>query len=103
MNDLNKYLDLAKKYGLESVHLISRFRTLLTVAIAALAIFAAVLQAQEFLNPARNETTYTETKSQVTVKNIDQEILSKLEATQSDRTDTASSDFVPNRDNPFAE
>lgn len=103
MNDMKKYLDQAQGYATKFVNVIVHYRIILTFAVACLAIVAAVFQAQEFLNPSRDETTYTETKSQVNVKNIDEDVVNKLRETQEDADQIVDTDFVPGRDNPFAE
>jgi len=105
MKDLNldNLGEQATAAGAKLIEYVSRYRTILTLLVACVAILASVMQAQSFLNPERNEDTFAETKSQVNVKSIDQDVLQKLEKTQADRTNSASSNFVPGRNDPFAE
>ena len=101
--DFPTVLEKIRAYGEKFTGFVGRYRTVLTVAVACGAVLAAVMQTRSYLNPVRNETVYEETRTQVNVKSIDNDVVTKLEATQSDRTDSVDSDFVPGRDNPFDE
>lgn len=103
MSDINQIVKNAEEKGLQSVGFISKHRTVIMVIVASAAVIAAIMQTQNYLNPARNELKYTELKSSVTTKSINQEILTKLQATQEDKTESVDSNFVPDRKNPFTE
>ncbi len=103
MNDTKKILGDAEQYGVKVLGIIGKHRTVIVIFIACIAILASVLQAQNYLNPVRNEEKYTEVQSTANTKKIDQTIVDKLSKTQEDQNSTVDSNFVPDRNNPFAE
>lgn len=100
LNDLQEQAMTLANRGLK---IVSRFKILITVAIAGGAILLAVMQAQTYLEAPRDENAYTEKKSQVNVKNLDDEIVKKLEKTQEDKSESVEPNYDPTRQNPFAE
>ena len=103
MKDLNNILPKLNVYLNKSIAFISKHRIVLTVVIACGAILASVMQAQGYLNPTRNEELYTEQKSSSNIKTIDEDIVKKLEETQTDEDIFVDSNFVEDRTNPFNE
>lgn len=103
MSDTKKLVGDAEKVGIKVLGIIGKHRTVIIIFIACIAIFASVSQAQSYLNPVRNEEKYTEVQSSANSKKIDQTIVDKLSKTQNDQNSTVDSDFVPDRNNPFAE
>lgn len=103
MSDIKQLLDKGESKGSDIMKFISKHRTVLVILVASSAIILAVFQTQDFLNPDRNEEKYSEVKSSLTIKQLDEEIIKKLETTQQDQENTASSNFVKDRTNPFAE
>lgn len=103
MNDLKNLIQKTENEALSVVGFISKHRIVITIFVISSAVLVAVLQAQSFLNPARNEDKYLEIKSSVSIRQIDQDVLNKLSKTQADRESTAESNFVDDRTNPFAE
>jgi hypothetical protein len=103
MNDVKQLLKKTESKGVDVIYFISKHRTVIIIFVACSAILLSVLQAQSYLNPSRNEDKYNEIRSTINTKEIDQEILAKLEKTQNDIVNTAESNFVQDRTNPFAE
>jgi len=103
MNDTNKIVQNLGTIGAKIIGYVGRYRTVIVIFIACIAIFASVMQAQSYLNPVRNEDKYMEVQSSANSKKIDQAIVEKLSKTQGDYSSTADSNFVPDRSNPFAE
>ncbi len=103
MKDLNNLLPKFNEYLTKSIAFISKHRVVLTAVVACGAIFASVIQAQEYLHPVRNETLYTEQRASANTKTIDEKIVEKLSETQTDEDISVDSNFVPNRNNPFNE
>jgi len=103
MNDIKQLFEKTESKGIDAVDFISRHRTVIIIFVACSAILLSVMQAQSYLNPSRNEDKYNEVRSTINTKEINQEILTKLEKTQSDVINTAESNFVQDRTNPFAE
>jgi hypothetical protein len=103
MNDLKNLIIKTENKASFVIEFISRHRIVITVFVISSAVLIAVIQAQSYLNPERNEDKYIEIKSSITTREIDQEIVEKLKDTQIDREETAESNFVDDRTNPFAE
>jgi Tfp pilus assembly protein PilO len=103
MNDIKQIIENTESKGLNIVQYISRHRTVIIILVASSAIILAVFQAQSYLNPERNEEKYTEIRSSISTKEIDEEILSKLKETLSDAENTADLNLAQDRTNPFAE
>jgi cell division protein YceG involved in septum cleavage len=103
MNDLKKIFEKSENKALSVVGFISKHRIVITIFVICFAVLVAVMQAQSYLNPERNEDKYIEIKSTISTRQIDQEIVEKLRKTQVDREESAESDFVDDRTNPFAE
>lgn len=103
MSDIKDILEKSENKGLDVVAYISKHRTVILVLVACIAILAALMQTQSYLNPKRNEDKYTEIKSSISAKKIDDEKLEKLQTTQQDKTESVDSNFVPDRSNPFTE
>lgn len=72
------------------------------LACSAILIYTLV-QATSFLNPERNEDRYTEESLKVNYATIDEEIVEEISKTLADEDINVDSDFVPGRNNPFAE
>lgn len=103
MSDVKQLLEKTENKGANAVQYISNHRTVIVIVVASVAILFAVLQAQSFLNPPRNEEKYTEIKSSISIREIDEETLRKLESTLEDKENEASSNLAQDRTNPFAE
>ncbi len=103
MNDMKNIAKKAEITGLRTVSFISKHRTVILVFVASIAVLMAVMQAQSYLNPARNELKYTEIKSSTTIRKIDEDVLRKLEKTQEDIDNTVDGNLVIDRKNPFSE
>ena len=103
MSDVKEIIEKSENTGLRAVGYVSKHRTVIIVVVICAAVLAAIVQTQSYLNPTRNEAKYTELKSSFNTKSIDNETLEKLQATQSDKTETVDSNFVPDRNNPFTE
>jgi|GEM_PF-2166385 len=103
MNDTKLTLERFQQSGTKFISKIGKHRTVIIIFIACIAIISSVLQAESYLNPVRNEDKYTEVQSSANTKKIDQAIVEKLSKTQEDQYGTVTSDFVPDRNNPFAE
>ena len=103
MNDKRKLVERFEQSGSKAISLVSEHRAVIIIFIACVAILASVLQTQSYLNPSRNEDKYNEVQSTANTKKIDQTIVDKLSKTQDDQNNTADSNFVPDRNNPFAE
>jgi hypothetical protein len=103
MSDFKKIVEQSENKALSAVDFISKHRIVITIFVICFAVLVAVLQAQSYLNPERNEDKYLEIKSTISTRQIDQEIVDKLSQTQLDRESTAESNFVDDRTNPFAE
>lgn len=103
MNDLKKIIQKSETKSLLVVNFISKHRVVLTILVACAAIILAVFQAQSYLSPERNEDKYMEVKSSISTKKINQEIVDKLNFAELDKENTAESNFVDDRTNPFAE
>jgi cytoskeletal protein RodZ len=103
MNSLKQLLNKGESKGSELMKFISKHRVVIVILVASSAIILAVFQTQSYLNPERNEDKYTEVKSSLTIKQLDEEVIDKLETTQLDQENTASSSFVEDRTNPFTE
>ena len=101
MKDLDKITAKAKATGTSIVLFVNNHRTILLISLACFAVIASVMQAQSYLNPVRNEAKYTELSSGITAKKLNKEIIEKLEKTQLDKDNNVSSNFAPNRNNPF--
>lgn len=103
---MNDFKNIFQKYESKAqlvVGFISKHRVVITTLVISFAVLVAVLQAQSFLNPERNEEKYIEIKSSISTRQIDQELIDKLSKTQTDKVNTAESSFVDNRTNPFTE
>jgi uncharacterized membrane protein affecting hemolysin expression len=103
MSDIKQQFEKVESEFSRVLNFISKHRTVIVIFIACSAVILAVLQTQNYLNPDRNEDKYLETKSSLTIRELDQSIIEKLEKTQSDIENTADSNFVTDRTNPFAE
>jgi hypothetical protein len=103
MSDIKDILEKTESKGSDAIEFISKHRTVILILVASVAIIISVLQAQSYLNPPRDENKYNEIKATITTKEIDQETVIKLQKTQDDVENTADSNFVEDRTNPFAE
>lgn len=103
MNNLKDIPAKLQDNSMIIVGFISKHRTVFVIFIMCFAILAAAMQTQIYLNPDRNEVRYTEIRSSVNPKKIDQNIVNKLAETEKDQNNSVDSNFVPNRNNPFAE
>jgi hypothetical protein len=103
MNDMKNILEKSSNKLVSTIEFISKHRIVITILVISAAVIIAVLQAQTYLNPERNEEKYLEVKSTISIREIDQEIIDKLIKTQEDRENIAESNFVDDRTNPFAE
>jgi hypothetical protein len=103
MSDFKKLVENSENKALSTVDFISKHRIVITILVICFAVLFAVLQAQSYLNPERNEDKYIEIKGTISTSQIDQEVVEKLRKTQVDREESAESDFVDDRTNPFAE
>jgi membrane carboxypeptidase/penicillin-binding protein len=103
MNDLKNLFVKTENRAVTIAGFISRHRIVITIFVISSAVLISVMQAQSYLNPERNEDKYLEIKNTISSREIDQEVVKKLEKTQIDREETAESNFVDDRTNPFAE
>jgi hypothetical protein len=103
MSNLKSLLEKSENKGSDLISYISKHRTVIIVFVACIAILAALMQTQSYLNPVRNEDKYTEVKSSISAKKIDEEKLEKLQTTEQDGDTSVDSNFVPDRSNPFTE
>jgi hypothetical protein len=103
MSELKSILEKSETKGLVVVDFVSKHRVVITIVVACAAVILAVFQAQSYLSPERNEEKYIEVKSSISTRKIDQEIVDKLSFAESDKENTADSNFVDDRTNPFAE
>jgi hypothetical protein len=103
MKNTENTAHIIKKTIVEFIGFIDKYRMVIIVLIASIAVLSAVLQTQGHLNPPRNEAEFLELKSSISVKKLDEEVLRKLQQTQDDLNASVDSDFVPNRNNPFVE
>lgn len=103
MNDLKNLVAKSENKALTAVDFVSRHRVVITIFVISSAVLVAVMQTQSYLNPERNEDKYLEIKSTISTRQIDQETVEKLRKTQTDLVNTAESNFVDDRTNPFAE
>lgn len=103
MSDLKNIINMSGNKAQSVIDFISKHRVVITIFVISSAVLIAVMQAQSFLNPTRNEDKYLKVKSTISTRQIDQEVIEKLSQTQSDFINTAESNFVDDRTNPFAE
>ena len=80
-----------------------KYKYTVIIIVACLAVLATLSMANGFTDPARNEERYTEGTLQIRSTSVDQEKIDEISATLADPTVEVDPNFVPNRNNPFAE
>ena len=103
MNDLSTSFGKIAGSSKELLHFLSKHRALLIIVISSVAVIFALSQTREYLNPSRNEDIYTELSAGINYRGIDQDIVEKLQSTQSDQDIQVDANLVPDRSNPFNE
>lgn len=89
--------------GEKSQKFFNKYLLLVAMATSSLTVIAAILIAQSYINPVRDENIYIEGESQISFKQIDQEKLDTLRDSLDSSRVNVETDFVPNRNNPFSE
>lgn len=89
----------AKKY----LTFINHHQVFIVLVLASGILIYTLLQSQTYLDPARDETHYNEEVLKVNYATIDQEVVDQISATLDDQDIDVDPNFVPGRNNPFAE
>lgn len=96
LNDLRTSL---KKY----TDFIYHHQVFIVLLLASAILIYTLMQTQTYLDPPRNESTYEEEIVKVNYATIDQEVIDEISATLDDKDIEVDPNFVPGRNNPFAE
>ena len=103
MNDLSTSISKFTAVSKQTLHFMTKHRTLIVFLVSSVAIMLSLLQTRTYLNPARNEAVYTELSAGINYKGIDEDVVKKLQSTQSDQEIQVNANLVPDRSNPFSE
>ena len=92
-----------KNYASSATETATKHRIIFLFIILGAAISFALIRTQSYLNIGRNQTRYDEETAQIRYQKIDEEKLQAYEQEQQDKQIEVSSQFDPNRDNPFTD
>ncbi len=99
---INTSLDL-KKNSRQFQTFLNKHNFLVLVLFSGLMLTIAITVSQKYLKPIRDENAYNKGLSEIIIKQIDQQKLQELTNSLDDTKIDVGPNFVPDRDNPFAE
>lgn len=100
---MNEQLDGVRTNLGKYLKIVTQKQVFFVVLVCSAVLIYTLIQASSFLNPERNEDRYTEESLKVNYATIDEDIVDEISKTLQDEDINVDSNFVPGRNNPFAE
>lgn len=100
---MNEQLDGVKSNLGKYIKAVNQKQVFFVVLACSAILIYTLIQASSFLSPERNENRYTEESLKVNYATIDEEVVDEISKTLQDEDINVDSNFVPGRNNPFAE
>lgn len=100
---MNQQLQSLKQASKKYLDIVNRNQVFIVLLIASSVLIYTLIQSQTFIDPPRDESRYDEEIVKINYATIDQDVVDEISATLEDQDIDVDPNFVPGRNNPFAE